>query len=128
MAGVFDYSYVGSTGMPSQITNPNGTKAVYSYDALARLEQMSNKTSANANLSTFAYGFDPSLDPQRGVRTSLDKTIGSNPTQRASYGYDTVDQLTSEVLSIGGTPQWSKSFAYDVGALWAVATAPQQGV
>ena len=52
-------------------------------------------------------------DPQRGVRTYLDKTVGCNPTQRADFGYDTVDQLTSEVLSEGGTPQWSKSFAYD---------------
>lgn len=74
---------------------------------------MANKTSINANLSTFAYGFDAVNTPQRGIRTYLDKTVGSNPTQRVNFGYDTVDQLTSEILSESGTPQWSKSFAYD---------------
>jgi YD repeat-containing protein len=112
-AGTWDYSYVGNSGLLNQITNPNGTKSVYSYDALERLTQVSNQKSSNANLSTFAYGFDDALDPQRDVRTTLDKTIGANPTQRVSYGYDGVDQLTGEVLSQGGSPQWSKSFSYD---------------
>ena len=112
-AGSWAYAYKGNTGMLSQITNPNNTKSVYSYDALERLTNVSNQTSVNANLSSFAYGFDDLANPQRDVRTYVDKTIGVNPTQRASFAYDGVDQLTGEVTSQGATTLNTKSFAYD---------------
>ena len=112
-AGDWTYSYAGNSELLSQITNPNNTKSIYSYDALERLTQVSNQKSSSVNLSTFTYGFDAVLDPQRDVRTSLEKTIGANPMQRVDYGYDGVDQLTSEVLSQGGSNLQSKSFAYD---------------
>jgi len=67
---------------------------VYSYDALDRLEQIHNKTSGNANISRYEYSYNT-----RDVRTSVEQEIGSDPVQPIAFGYDTVDQLTSEISS-----------------------------
>jgi RHS repeat-associated protein len=123
-AGTWNYSYVDNTGMLSQVTNPNGTKSVYGYDAMQRLTSVANVTATGGNLSTFAYGFDAPNTPQRDLRMYVDKTYGANPTQRVSYSYDTVDQLTAEVLSAGATTLMAKSFVYDaMGNRSAAGTA-----
>ena len=98
--------------MLSQLSLPTGAKSEYSYDAMQRLTQVSNKTSANANISSYAYGFDAANQPQRDVRTWVDKTIGNNATRRTSFSYDTVDQLVSEVLN-EAVPLTNKQYAYD---------------
>jgi RHS repeat-associated protein len=108
MAGTFGYTYAGNTGMVQQLSLPNGAKTQYSYDGLHQLTQIANTTAANANISNYTYGYD-----HREVRTYVEQVVGAEPMQRINFGYDTTDQLVSEVSAETPTPDLSQSYSYD---------------
>ena len=112
-AGTFGYSYVGATGRLSQRQLPNGAVTNYGYDALHRLTQIQNLTGTGATISRYAYGFDVPGTPQRGVRTWTESQVGTNPIQHINFGYDAVNQLTSEVSTEAPLPDVNHSYTYD---------------
>ena len=107
LAGNFTYNYAGDSGLLSQINFPNGAKSTFTYDALERLTQVQSQTSSAANIAKFAYTLD-----NRDIRTSVEKTYGSDPLRHVDYGYDTVNQLTSAV-STETPPAVNKQWSYD---------------
>ena len=112
-AGNFAYSYIGNTGRLSQRQLPNGAVTNLDYDSLHRLISIQNLTGTGANISRYAYGFDAPGTPQRGVRTWMEQQVGVNPIQHINYGYDTVNQLVSEVSTETPIPDVRTLYSYD---------------
>jgi RHS repeat-associated protein len=128
-AGNFGYSYDGK-GRPTGLSNPysesfgwtyldnnwlktqqlgNGVTSTYTYNARARLLEISTKNSASTLLSDFGSMVYDAV----GNRTSL---LASIPAIGAyggstSYGYDTKNELTLEQSARNGS--YSNVFGYD---------------
>jgi len=110
-AGTFGYSYVGNSSMLTQIDLPNGEKSTFTYDALERLTQIHNLTSAEANVSQYSYAYDNTT--HLSGRVSETSQVGTDDSIVRNYGYDPVDQLISETVTQNGQTTQSKTYAYD---------------
>jgi len=121
--GTFGYSYVGNTSLLAQMTRPNGTKTVLSYEnagtsnALHRLTGVQDVSATGDNIASFGYGYDSSTANNGFVdnRTSQTRSYGSEGAQTISYGYNPTSMLQGEGGSQGGasTPALSKSYVFD---------------
>jgi RHS repeat-associated protein len=110
-AGTFGYNYVGNSNLLTQVDLPNGEKSTFTYDALERLTQLKNLGSGNVNISQYSYAYDNTNHlPGRVSETSQ---VGTDDSTLRNYGYDSVDQLTSETVSQNGQTTQSKNYAYD---------------
>ena len=111
-AGSFTYSYWGATGMVAGLQNPNGTHSAYAYDGLERLSDVQTLVDASSsNLSHYSYTHDNVTN--RPNRTSETAQVLADPTEVRNYGYDDVDELTGEAVTVGGQAQSSSVFGYD---------------
>ena len=82
-------------------TCPNGTQTSYGYDAASQVQNILHKiTATNTPINNADYLYNAV-----GNRTQLTDRRGAQ-----SFGYDTLDRLTSASHPLLGTPQ---SFAYD---------------
>ncbi|MBA5868325.1 MAG: hypothetical protein GDA67_16655 [Nitrospira sp. CR1.3] len=85
----------------TSLTLPNGTQTSYTYDVASQAQSILHKiaaTSTQINKADYLYN-------GVGNRTSLTDRRGAQ-----TFGYDTLDRLTSASHPLLGTPQ---SFAYD---------------
>ena len=83
------------------MTLPNGMQTTYSYDPASQVTNILHQltaTSTQINQAAYAYN-------NVGNRTSLTDRRGAQ-----SFGYDTLDRLTSASHPLLATPQ---AFAYD---------------
>jgi len=134
--GTFGYSYVGNTSLLSQMTRPNGTKTVLSYEnagtanASHRLTGVQDVNATGDNIASFGYGYDGTTTANGFVdnRTSQTRSYGSEGAQTISYGYNPTSMLQGEGAAAGGasTPALSKNYVFDAmgnrtGATDAVA-------
>lgn len=80
---------------------PNGTQTTYSYDPASQVSQILHQlTATSAQINQAAYAYNPV-----GNRTSLTDRRGNQ-----TFGYDSLDRLTSASHPLLATPQ---AFAYD---------------
>jgi RHS repeat-associated protein len=112
-AGTFNYNYSDNSSHLESLYPPNASRLLFQYDSLGRLKEVANRKSNGQNIALFEYGFDASNQPQRDVRTRVDKTMGAGSTQRTSFGYDAVDQLTSQLSNETPTPLLNHATAFD---------------
>jgi RHS repeat-associated protein len=104
-----------TVGRRARVEFPNGTRALYGYDAAGRLTGLTHQTSAGATLEQFRYTYNAA-----GERTTV-----TTLAQTASYGYDLVGRLTGVTAAPTG-PQPSEVFTYDaVGNRLTGPTAAQ---
>jgi RHS repeat-associated protein len=104
-----------TVGRRARVEFPNGTRALYGYDAAGRLTGLTHQTSAGATLEQFRYAYNAA-----GERTTV-----TTLAQTASYGYDLVGRLTGVTAAPTG-PQPSEAFTYDaVGNRLTGPTAAQ---
>ncbi len=68
---------------------PNGTTARYAWNADDSLAELTNRTAANAVLTSHAYSYD-----SLGRRTRHTETLGSLGTKYLQYGFDALSRLT----------------------------------
>ena len=121
--GTFGYSYVGNTSLLAQMTRPNGTKTLLSYEntgtsnALHRLTGVQDVSATGGNIASFGYGYDSPTTTNGFVdnRTSQTRSYGSEGAQTISYGYNPTSMLQGEGGAQGGasTPALSKSYVFD---------------
>ncbi|MBL0133952.1 MAG: hypothetical protein IPP79_08050 [Chitinophagaceae bacterium] len=52
-----NYTYFKDGRLKTQ-TNGNGTKTLYGYDGVGRLDSISNTTSANSNIASYKFTMD----------------------------------------------------------------------
>jgi RHS repeat-associated protein len=103
--GMLTYTY-GATGnlLTTRSSNANGVSLDYDYDALNRLETVSdNRLAPGANVTTYSYD---------GVG-NLQSNLYPNRVQ-TSYTYDNLNRLTS--LTIGNGASHLASYSYALGA------------
>lgn len=95
----FSYAWASSAGadtmLRQSVTEKDGNKTSYSYDALNRLAKAEERNSAGTLLNSYAYAYDASSN-----RTS--QTVNGTTT---SYTHNGADQLTAA---------GSVSYSYDV--------------
>jgi len=121
--GTFGYSYVGNTSLLAQMTRPNGTKTVLSYEntgtsnALHRLTGVQDVNATGGNIASFGYAYDGTTTANGFVdnRTSQTRSYGTEGAQTISYGYGPTSMLQGEGAAVGGasTPALSKSYVFD---------------
>ena len=86
----------------NSLTPSNGTQSTYSYDPASQVTNILHQIVSSATqINQAAYAYNPV-----GNRTNLTDRRGAQ-----SFGYDTLDRLTSASHPLLGTPQ---AFAYDV--------------
>ncbi|MEO8190352.1 MAG: RHS repeat-associated core domain-containing protein [Acidobacteriota bacterium] len=99
VAGLFKYRYT-LAGQYQQVTFPNGSSRVYSYDDQDRLLQLAHTDPVAGNLATYGYGYD--LNYTTGAYTMLGQRVSMIATVPAQgflnhltkYEYDPHYQLT----------------------------------
>jgi RHS repeat-associated protein len=92
-------------GNLAQLERPNGVNTTWTHDTRNRLTEIRTfRVSDNATIASYAYTLSPS-----GQRTSI---VESDGTQRG-YGYDSVSRLTTEAVTGGSGPTYTKTFGYD---------------
>jgi YD repeat-containing protein len=97
------YTY-DEVGNPVNITYPNNVQAVYSFDALHRLTQLTNQNHlTQAKFSEFTYTYDPA-----GRRSRIESLEGVT-----DYSYDSLGELTSEIKSLDGANLYQAAYEYD---------------
>ena len=87
--------------VPAQITLPGGTIRNQSYDGLLRLKDLNVKDPGQSQVLSYQYNYD------------LTSNITTKATEAGttSYGYDTLDHLTS--ASYSGSTQTNETYTYD---------------
>lgn len=110
-AGNFGYAFAGSTGMVQSQSLPNGTSTSYSYDGLQRLTQVQSQDADAGNISRYAYTYD-NVTNRMGRTAETSQVLAEAQVTRA-YGYDDVDQLTSEIVSQAGATLSTTNLTYD---------------
>ena len=112
LLGNFSQTYVGPTHRVKKVTSPVST-TTYNYSQLNkdfRLVKIRNqlRDSTNSNIEEFSYSRD-----LNGRIDSITQKIGSDAPLVKDYGYDALDQLTSAVISQGGSLQKHYAYTYD---------------
>ena len=110
LLGNFSQSYVGMTGRIDQMLTPV-SKTTYGYTPLNndfRLNDIHNQLTDNSTIDRFSYGLN-----KHGRIDSITHQIGTDTPLVKEYGYDSLDQLTSAVISQGGILQTHYAYTYD---------------
>ncbi|HTX21666.1 MAG TPA: RHS repeat-associated core domain-containing protein, partial [Candidatus Aquilonibacter sp.] len=105
-AGSFDYTYDRSQLLRvDKLSLPNGAYITNTYDSTARLTGTYLKNGDNANLDSYAYGYNLA-----GERTNVVRTTGDY----VNYTYDNEGELvTANAKEPGGvTNRWQEQFGY----------------
>jgi RHS repeat-associated protein len=90
--GIFNYSYVNSTGRVDHVDYPNGQETQYAYfDNLGdqRLKQIKNLDPSRAVISQFDYTYNP----VGNISAWTQANSGATNPRRYDFGYDSADQL-----------------------------------
>ena len=112
--GLFDYAYVGGTRRLASVTNDNGLKTEYSYlpnlqdQRLSRIRNL--KPDGTTPISVFDYTYD-AIGRIETWKQQFDSDAAG--AQTWTMGYDNVDQLTSVVVSAGGSTLKTHGWTYD---------------
>jgi len=102
--GSYTYSYSGASPLVNSLTRPNGSVTSYLYDTLSRLTGVTNKTSATAVISSYAYSYN--AQGQRDSETiGVVAPLSFSADEQTVYSYDNLNRL------LAATP--SASFTYD---------------
>ena len=114
--GVFNWTYVNTTGRAQTVTYPNGQATTYTYfNNLGdqRLQEIKHQqTSGGTVLSQFDYAYDAV-----GNIATWQQQIGATPAKRYTFGYDPVDQIISAVQKDASTQQILKNYGYAYDAV-----------
>jgi len=108
-AGVYTYGY--SAANPADdivktLTRPNGAVTTYGYDALARLTDQFNQTSALATINRHEYGYD-SVNELRSRETVTNGPVITGFLEaNTGYTHNNVNQLVS-------TDNPNRNYSYD---------------
>jgi RHS repeat-associated protein len=107
-AGDFNYTLGGASSASPLIKRlllPNGAFITNSYDNVARLSSTALKKNSQANLDSYAYGYN-----QVNQRTNVVRTAGDY----VNYTYDNIGELkTASGKESGGvTNRWQEQFGY----------------
>lgn len=111
---VFTYVY-DLGGRTTQIAYPSayGQHRDYAYDEQGRLLSIISKTSANANIATYSYGYDKNQTSgawdRKGQRTSMTAAVPSMSASDGTYkyDYDSLYQLTKVTPPAGLASAWT---------------------
>src|ERR1051326_8247911 len=110
--GTFNYGYVSVTERLNSMSYQDGESTIYSYFPNGhdkRLQEIKNRTSADALISQFDYSYDP----EGQILTWTKNYPGLSPApQRFDLGYDNVDQLTTAPLKNATTNALIKQYTY----------------
>jgi len=109
--GVFQYSYLNSTGLPTLVAYPNGQTTAYTYydnTGDQRLQQIQNFKPDSSLLSTFGYAYNTV-----GEVTSWTNVWDTLPTRVWMLAYDAADELVDAVRSDGVNPPNTNAYSYD---------------
>jgi YD repeat-containing protein len=82
----------------------NATSTKYAYDSRNRLVQEATQTTGSSPVTFQSYASTLDLAGRRTEVTEADGTV-------RSYGYDSIDRLTSEAAT--GSLTYDKTFGYD---------------
>ena len=89
----FTYTYLTATGgtesVRASVTDKDGNRTTYGYDALNRLTNAVTKSSGGATTATYAYSYDGANN----------RTSATTPTGSTTYSYNTANELTSRVTN-----------------------------
>lgn len=111
LLGSFNYAYVSTTPRVDHTNYPNGQITQYIYFANTgdqRLQEIWNKTSSGATISKFDYTYSAVGD----IASWTQKAGASTPFVH-SFGYDGVDQLLGDTVTLSGATQHQYSYRYD---------------
>ncbi len=114
-SSVFTYLY-DLAGRSTKLTFPQGQHRDFAYDEQGRLLSLSTKTSTNANIATYAHGYDLNYTTgntwdRKGQRVSLNASVPSLSAYDGlhKYEYDAVYELTKDTYPNSTSVTW----AYD---------------
>jgi RHS repeat-associated protein len=118
-AGSFGYSYIGASPLIQQLILGNGAVLTNSYDVVAQLTGINLKTAAGVGLDSYRYGYNSAH------RRTAQTNFFSN---RWSYGYDGVGQLTSaQGYELNGTARADEQLSYGYDKAWNLAGRTNNG-
>jgi RHS repeat-associated protein len=105
--GQMDYTY-NALGLVTELDRPNGITTFYSYDALARLNEIDHQDTGGS-LTRFEYTLDPT-----GTRTRVDEFVNNTLTGYITWDYDDLYRLTEEArYNASSTLITETDFTYD---------------
>ena len=112
--GTFNYFYVGDTERVDYFDYPNGQKTSLGYfpssgeNRLQSITNLANGAAPSSTLSKFDYTYKPD-----GNIATWQRQFGSSAVTKITFGYDSVDQLTSATLALAAAPNTvSKRYSY----------------
>ena len=103
--GTFDHFYVGDTGRTDHIEYPNGQKTSFDYFPESddnRLKTITNLADGNVPTSILSK-FDYTYKADGNIAT-WQRQFGSDVAMKFTFGYDSIDQLTSATLALAAAP------------------------
>ena len=101
----YSNSYINANPLVQSLTRPNGSITNYSYDALNRLTELSNKNSSAGIINKYVYAYN-SQDVRSSETITNGNPITSFQNELITYDYNNVSQLLSSTNP-------SKAFTYD---------------
>lgn len=116
--GTFTYGWR-TDGLPSRLTNGNGTYTDYGYDAAARLTSLVTRYPGGSTFINHTYTLDPNGnitrlfgDQPTAPPTDLSKTMSYDATNRlltddaSNVSTDAAGRITGNPATTGGTATW----------------------
>jgi RHS repeat-associated protein len=113
--GTFNYTYDGSSARTVSQTYPNGQRTEWQYGSelqdmlLERITNLIGAGAASSNISQFIFGHEAPT----GRIATWSQQSGTQTPAIYSFGYDAVDQLTSAIVSQGGSVLHTFTYSYD---------------